>query len=257
MDYSLQYQKTRAEYLKKKNQILDKTIHNRKYNKVSKQTDKVPKTSNFICSYPLEDDTGYRKYKDCRKHIHRIATTLKSNQWINISYEPFSLSLFDNSQQYFTYKPIGLYTSKGDWLFHDLGILFREPSYINLIEVDYSLIKIITNKKEALEFTKQYGQQRKGTPYTNIKWNEVAQNYKGFAFIPNIVPHRTRDNIWLLYMNWALSYDVATLIIWDKSVILNHRSLFKISDRVDIDKIYDGDGKELKKLVDNIITSIE
>lgn len=263
--YYKKYKKYKMKYLNFKGE----KESNNGDDKIKKNIHKIAKSEKYVCAYfvKTKKDFEYKKYKNCRKHIHKLATSLKPNQWINISMYPFSnKKIKDEKPTNKDFKPRGVYFSKGGWLFHDLGILNKD-AYINIASIDHSSIKIISTMDEALKFTDKYGYKKtsktpivgKPSYYYEIKWNDVSKKYKGFILLPNIAPHVIKDlsSIWYTKLGWVLTYDVATLVLWNSEPIIKYKTLFKMGDVVSINKIFRGNSDELTKLVDNIIKKIK
>lgn len=197
------------------------------------------------------------KYLSCgqkgRDYIHKLATTLKSNQWIHsgTDVDLDKLILPDSTIEHIDMKPKGLYTSKGDWLYHDVGSPFGN---ITLLEVDYTNIMVITSIEELVDFTNKYAGyielDEDVKMYRGIQWHEIYKQYSGIVIAPNMSILHHGDNEYLKF-GWTLGWDVSTLCIWNKDCIVNHKKLINKQSN-DCEKV----NKTIHNIVEQIITKL-
>lgn len=226
----------------------------------SEKENKIKKVLHLI-SKAYEHDSLVNEDEEM---VHKIATTLKPNQWLRVDKTPYDYSKSIDIIQTKNSKPNGIWASKGEWL-------FKPDSNLTLLEIDYSRILVLTTKKDLLDFENNYcnkikisnkssissistrtkqttkiSQKTKSKTKLNksslicnfsINWKKVAKHYNGIAFVPNpdwYFPRKKDDDI--RNHLWLRTYDVSSLIIWrndntnDNNSIINYKNLGKIAD---------------------------
>ena len=186
-----------------------------------------------------------------KKLLNKLSNSLLDNQWIRISNIDTNINININlnidkiltdKKYYISLKPYGIWLSKGEWLFHI--ICCYPDSYISLVEVDYSKIYRISNKipnnyKIDKYYINKLEKFHKSYMTTNgididkrliqvINWKHIYQNYNGFA----IYPLQIKTNKYIL--EYLLTYDVSSLVIWNSDSIIKQYTLCKISDYINI-----------------------
>ena len=193
--------------------------------------------TNFLY-YSGKDDKTINKQK---RLLTKLSNSLLDNQWLRITHFKTSnrisidkyiniKEMIKNKKRYIFYKPSGLYFSKGEWLFHDIGCY--KYDYISLVEVDYSKIYRITNeipnnykidehyKDKLKKFHNKYV-DLKVCKYPLINWKETYQNYNGFAIYPYYISD-LKDYFYLKL------FDVSSLILWNSEPIIKE---YKLTDK--------------------------
>ena len=189
--------------------------------------------SNFMF-YSSDNEKIIKKKK---KLLTKLSNSLLDNQWIRIkgSNSNSNCNIDTNKlikkNLHIDYKPNGIYFSKGEWLFHIIGCTWND--YISLVEVDYSKIYKITNRKPNNYKIDTYYKNKLRRFHNNyidlnykyplINWKDIYQNYNGFAIYP--YPYYANNFKDYFYLNL---YDVATLVIWNTNSIIKEYNLTKI-----------------------------
>ena len=181
----------------------------------------------------VADNTKYiQEYPDIERQeikraINTLAINLRVNSWINLSMAAFDMDYFtitfkDYLMPNNLYKPHGIYASKGDWLFHEIVEINKMGSpFINIINVDYSKIKIITNMAKVTKFDDKYGYWE--GPYRSIRWHDVSKKYRGLCIIPDLSKELVKLDD-MAKFGWIYGYDVSTLVIWNPKSIVSYQS---------------------------------
>jgi hypothetical protein len=171
-----------------------------------------------------------------KKLLTKLSNSLLDNQWIRTTtnFEE-DLNYKYNTQNKITWKPNGIYFSKGEWIFH---ILCCNPNdNIILVKINYDNIHTITNKKpnnykidkyylkKLYLFRKKYSVNKKN--YELINYKDILKQYSGFAIYPFI--HNPQNT-------FLAVYDCSTLILWNNDAIINYYNLGIVSDYINIDK---------------------
>jgi len=192
-----------------------------------------------------------------RNHINTIATGLKLQNWIKVGDRPFEIDkMYDKFILKPGLKPAALYMSKGDWLFHPIVCL--KDKFIDIIQVDYSNIIVITSMEEMDKFIEKYeiikhfGDDEEREEYVSkyvynqennilklplkyhfIDWEKVSRKYSGIALVPELF-HTYKG--WEQKNKWYANIDVSTLAIWNKSAILGYTTM-KVNDYIHDDVV--------------------
>jgi len=109
---------------------------------------KIAKVSRLIPKYYDADS-----FTNEESIVAQISKLLKPNQWLRV--EDSRYGKYDYSQpinynkQPIGMKPIGIWASKGEWV-------FKIGHELTLLEVDYSRILVLTTKKDYLAFENKY-----------------------------------------------------------------------------------------------------
>ena len=178
----------------------------------SYENEAYEKSGNFVKEFA-------RIYREMPKdelfslHEARIneAQTLIHNSHAEIK----NLKSIPASKQKVHIKPKGFWYSVGDewhnWMRAEMPEW--EGKYNYRVVVDYTNILQITNKKELLRFTEEFGKELApniGEKW--IDWQKVAAKYKGIEISPYI--HSARYDV-----GWYYGWDVASGCIWNVTAI--------------------------------------
>lgn len=129
---------------------------------------------------------------------------------------------YDSSIFYYqrsTFKPHGMWASKGDWLYFDQ---FSGMKNGWLIKVDYTDILVLTDIDDVINFCREYSTEKHITaPIVgrmfkshDINWKKVSMKYKGFVIaIPFDRLLYERD------ITCFNLFDVSSLCVWDLTCI--------------------------------------
>lgn len=183
-----------------------------------------------------------------RQVINLISLSLKPNQWLMISRSPFKKRGQPSAQSSdLGRKPQGLWLSKGDWPFHDVGGNWDD--HLMVVEVDYTDIHVVTDQYGLDNFCRQYSYQRFGERGYNVKWSDVAENHKAFAMVPNVCPPYSEAKV---KYDWLTGWDVSSLVVWDDSCIGQVCHIGKMSDYIRDTDTEDGFMAGAKLLIQKI-----
>jgi len=186
--------------------------------------------------------------------VAKISKLLKPNLWLRVEDDRYGKYDYSKPIQYGQYtsfmKPIGIWASKGEWV-------FSRHKDLTLIEVDYSRILVLTEKEDYIEFEDKYCKKKpkkrihytrrtdrksliKGGAITSrtkkltsktkkqsknkdeticimsINWDKVSRDYDGIAMVPWARPYFDFEEL-LKYNThlWISTYDVSSLVIWN------------------------------------------
>ena len=189
------------------------------------------------------NEYNIEKYK---KLLTKLTNSLLDNQWLRISYYSLNEELKNPPSNYIKYiktcfKPLGLWFSKGDWLFHSISEK-NINTRITLVEINYNDIYKVTNKipnnyiidkyflKKLNFFKKKYSILKllnNKHYFELIKWKKVIKKYKGFAVYPFIKDAE--------FDNFLFTFDNSSLVLWNYESIINYYDLGKISDYINLE----------------------
>lgn len=259
-NYKHKYEKYKTKYFELQyGSFSTKSKHEQKSQKVNQVLHLVADSAKFVGMTKTNTKQIYAKFPpDFRKYINKIALALKPNQWIQTSSAKFKKAKPEDCFIESGMKPsqCSTYFSKGDWIFSEANAIFNK--YVNMIEVDYTDIALITNLDEASEFTKKYMYEYKVSKKdietypelfntielqesTLINWEKVRKDYPdGIAIIPN----NTSVDIEWYYddhpdpkrsLAWLQIFDVSTLILWNHNCILNYKTILNTKNYIGLD----------------------
>lgn len=167
------------------------------------------------------------------KNLYNLSNALKPNQWLRTT----KFSMNDDLQRPLKRpgiltKPPGLWFSKGDWLYfqwdcenkQDKNYMSNMSVNIYLIEVNNIELCSISNEDgNIMRYDKSYYAKLDDFSATfitgddifqTIKFDKMQHDFKGFEVYP--LPEK---KYYYGSHNFLASYDVSSLVLWDKKVI--------------------------------------
>lgn len=222
----------------------------------------------------LISERSYYKYDFEKYYINKLAMTLKPSQWIAFNKFEYDNN-FNNHYTNAINKPAGFYCSKGEWFFHDLhienetGIHNLHDNYINLIDIDYANIAVITNNHQAKKFLKKYiivdkSVNSKHMNSCYVDWDFVKKDFYGFVLIPHFsyFPTNKNEEFNLASIKYGIAlygFDVSTLVFWDNRCVKNYKTLFNVSKYINEKNYttYENKKNYTKLLINNIIIGLK
>lgn len=214
--------------------------------------------------------------------ITRITQALKPSQWLRVTSTRKEDGY--KYKQGISLKPEGLWYSKGEWLFHEMhGEHGIDNNYLILVEINPESVYEIRNRSDAAnklnnmydakyeQFIKDYVSYFNPLDYAallkkdfktkkeklstdtlfkggwgilsyQVNWREMAKKYNGFAIYP--YPSLTYYGTTPGKLVFPASWDVSSLVLWNKKPVIKEYNLGKVS--------------QLKKgdFIDNIVSEI-
>ena len=233
-NFAYKYEKYKNKYINLKMQTGGSiTEHEKKCKLIERILSKISSNAKAIGIFYGRDDDDLI----IRSFIDRLVFALKPNQWIQMSDTPFDINQLTlnklNKLGTFS-KPIdSLWMSKGDWIFSLGTNMFNK--FINVIEIDYTNIKLITNNTQAIAFTKKFGCDILDPDIIscmNIRWDDVRFDYSGIALVPNIRTKFGSNPNYIL--SWTWSWDVSSLVLWNLNNIVSYKTIVNTNEYINI-----------------------
>jgi hypothetical protein len=185
-----------------------------------------------------------RRKNHCTENTNYQVLRLQDLKSVMIPYKFYSFteyetSIYNTDVQYaHGFKPKGFWFSQGDeWLQHMKKTNFRMNTYNYLYELEPDLNEciLITNLKDLHNFTRKFCvQQTNNSKFClHIDWNKVVQVTKksGILIYPNlkqiILKYKNNDIDYFKGMEWYLTWDVASGVIWNKKAVKSMQLIYQ------------------------------
>ncbi len=137
-----------------------------------------------------------------------------------------------SDEREYSYKPAGMWYSAGTSWLEWAGIEMPDMIHdnIDVVEVDTAKMRVITTLPELDAFNQEYTDRARRLEGLSgfLDWPKVKAKYGGVEIAPYQWDRRL-DTGFMWYYTW----DVASGVIWDKSVLLSRKPALRWDDEKD------------------------